>query len=32
VDPVEEPLSFGPYVGPRMLRFLARVFPEQSAG
>ena len=32
VDPVEEPGSFGAYVGPKMLRFLAGAFPEETAG
>src|SRR5438132_1161773 len=32
VDPVEEPGSFGAYVGPKLLRFLAGAFPEEAAG
>jgi acetyl esterase/lipase len=31
VDPVDEPGSFGAYVGPKLLRFLAAVFPEAGA-
>jgi acetyl esterase/lipase len=30
VDPVEEAGSFGAYVGPRMLRFLAGAFPQDG--
>ena len=30
VDPVEEPGSFGAYAGPKMLRFLATAFPQES--
>jgi acetyl esterase/lipase len=31
VDPVEESGSYGAYTGPRMLRFLAGVFPKEEA-
>jgi acetyl esterase/lipase len=31
VDPVEEPGSFGAYVAPRILRFLADAFPDEPA-
>jgi acetyl esterase/lipase len=31
VDPVEEPGSYGAYAGPKVLRFLASVFPEEAA-
>jgi acetyl esterase/lipase len=31
-DPIEEPGSFGAYVGPRLLRFLAAAMPETAAG
>ena len=31
VDPVEESGSFGAYAGPKMLRFLDGVFPQEAA-
>jgi acetyl esterase/lipase len=31
-DPIEEPGSFGAYVGPRLLRFLGAAMPEEAEG
>lgn len=31
-DPIEEPDSFGAYVGPKVLRFLAAALPDTAAG